>query len=505
MANSAPQLWRNASQGGVAGTHPAEHDQQQFPVAPATSDELNTLRFNLLALACWRVDDIRFAFDSSFVQPEIADEIAYLAALREVHREKLTKTESNQLGLGRYPRLSLFGHADPTGSDDYNKQLSGRRAISIYALLVRRTDLWENLYSQPLGRDRWGSDAVTAMLVALGYPRDNSAISSFQQDHDLTADGQAGPQTRAALFRQYMDLLCTPSFVLNAKDDFLAGTDANGKADYQGCSEFNPMLLFSQAEEESFSHPENQDDRNQENAPNRRVVGLLFRPGATVLAQRWPCPRATEGTAGCRRRFWSDGENRRSKRLPDQRREFSKTKDTFACRFYHRLTTNSPCETILPLVEIRLYDPNGVFIPNAPYRLQLGANVFEGHADDEGWVRAFGVSTSERTSIHWSGVDPLAGPEVQAPAQYQYALDLFLDTGTDNRDQRAAEQLNNLGYPVEKPLRTNTRQFQVDYSARYRLQATGQLDDATVSAIDDAHRTLKDNLHAGSQSPQKNS
>jgi len=27
--------------------------------------------------------------------------------------------------------LSVFGHADPVGSDDYNKALSGRRAMAV--------------------------------------------------------------------------------------------------------------------------------------------------------------------------------------------------------------------------------------------------------------------------------------------------------------------------------------------------------------------------------------
>jgi peptidoglycan hydrolase-like protein with peptidoglycan-binding domain len=504
MSQETANLLHNASDGGVTGKHP-ETSPFEMLVAPTTSDELNTARLRLIPVACWRVDDIRFAFDSSFVQPEIAEEIAYLSALREAHREDISGTESDKSVSSRYPPLSLFGHADPTGSDDYNKQLSGRRATAIYALLVRRTDLWEKLYSQPQGGDHWGTDAVKTMLTTLGYSSENSAISSFQQDHDLTPDGEAGPQTRNALFRAYMDLLCTPSFVLNAKDDFLAGTDVNGKGDYQGCSEFNPMLLFSQVEEEKFSQPESKATRDDENAPNRRVVGLLFRVGSKVLAERWPCPRVTEGIAGCLRRFWSDGEQRRSKKLPDERREFSKTKDTFACRFYHRLTAASPCEAILPLVEIRLYDPYGVFIPNAPYKLQLGSSVFEGQADDKGWVRAFGVSTSNRTTIHWSSIGQQDESAASAPTQYQYALDLFLDVGTQNRDQRASEQLNNLGYPVENPLSSNTSEFQADYRERYNLQVTGQLDDATVSAIENAYQTLQDSLRTGTGVPPQSS
>ena len=492
------QALRNSSAGGVAGAHDTAGQQPlQFQIAPSTGPEQNRIRFPLIPLACWRVDDVRFAFGSSFVQPDAAEEIEYLQALREVHREKVAGTEPGEPPAGRYPRLSLFGHADPVGTDDYNKQLSGRRATSVYALLVRRTDLWETLYSEPQGDDRWGQQAISTMLVSLGYPNDNSAVSSFQSDHDLAADGQPGPETRKALFQSYMDLLCSPGFVLNAQEDFLAGTDAAGKGDYQGCSEFNPALLFSQQEEDSFSGGQNQGSRNDENAPNRRVVGLLFRVGSRVTAALWPCPRASEGSAGCKKRFWSNGEERRSKKLPADRREFSATKDTFACRFYHRLTTSSPCEAILPLFQVRLYDSDGIFIPHAPYKLQLGASTLQGRADGEGWVRALGFSITPRTIIHWSNVDPLAKPELTPPANYQYSLDLFLNAGDGGREQKAIEQLNNLGYPAEHSLPENTKHFQQDYFARYKLEATGQLDDPTASAIDNAHRTMHDSLRTG--------
>ncbi|MCS6862371.1 MAG: hypothetical protein NZT92_18870, partial [Abditibacteriales bacterium] len=96
--------------------------------------------------------------------------------------------------------------------------------------------------------------------------------------------------------------------------------------------------------EQQFSQSQSQSQRNAENAPNRRVVVFLFRPGSKVSAERWPCPRAKEGIAGCQKRFWSDGEKRRGTHLPNERREFEKSKDTFACRFYQRISEASPCE-----------------------------------------------------------------------------------------------------------------------------------------------------------------
>ena len=67
-----------------------------------------------------------------------------------------------------FPPLSIFGHADPVGNDDYNKQLSGRRATAIYGLLTRDTHLWEELYSHSFGNDKWGVKAIQIMLAELG-------------------------------------------------------------------------------------------------------------------------------------------------------------------------------------------------------------------------------------------------------------------------------------------------------------------------------------------------
>ncbi|MEJ7618962.1 MAG: OmpA family protein, partial [Pyrinomonadaceae bacterium] len=118
------------SSGGMASGHPPRAGLPVL-VGPATEQEKNTIRDGLQPIACWRMDDIRFEFDSSFVRPEAKEELIDLGKLVETYEEA---------------PLSLFGHADPVGNDDYNKQLSGRRAKATYAVLTRNTDLWEELY-----------------------------------------------------------------------------------------------------------------------------------------------------------------------------------------------------------------------------------------------------------------------------------------------------------------------------------------------------------------------
>jgi len=176
---------------------------------------------------------------------------------------------------------------------------------------------------------------------------------------------------------------------LKAVDFLAAGTGSGGKGDFQGCGEFNPIMLFSKEEEKEFAKQENKEARNDENAPNRRVVIFLFRPGVHVSPDDWPCPKAKDGVGACKKRFWSDGEKRRGNRLPDQRREFEQSRDTFACRFYDRLATHSPCEAILRGVHISvLLRSNSGAVPLADLAYKIFADrVLEGKTDKDGLIQ----------------------------------------------------------------------------------------------------------------------
>src|SRR6266576_1904877 len=157
MSDPQTELTHSISEGGIAAKHPPIPDVAAL-VGSATGSELNTVRAGIIPVACWRLEDVRFEFDSSFVVPGIELELKNLAKLVKDH-----PTTSKSDGKPGFP-LSVFGHADPIGNDDYNKQLSGRRATAIYALLIRDTNLWEKLFSQPLGNDKWGRKSLRTML-----------------------------------------------------------------------------------------------------------------------------------------------------------------------------------------------------------------------------------------------------------------------------------------------------------------------------------------------------
>jgi hypothetical protein len=367
MSNGQQGVIHSASEGGVSGRHP-EAAPFQFLVAPSTSNEFNTARLRLIPVACWKVEDIRFAFDSSFVTPDIKRELQDLLALREAHKKADIVARTTQ-----FPPLSVFGHADPVGLDDYNKALSGRRATVIYALLISNTNpakavhLWKAVAAQ----ENWGTNQRQTMQSVTGLP--------------------AGTP-EAQLFQAYMQALCPKELSLTPKDFLAQGVDAGGKGDYQGCSSFNPVLIFSQQKEDEFEQAERDQDksgldaRNAANAPNRRVMVLLFRVGSKVDPAKWPCPRATEGVGACIKRFWSDGQERRRKRLPDQDRKVKDTEDTFACRFYQRISRGSPCEQPISFVTltIRLLDDNHKPMSGASYVLQIGGLRFAGKTDARG-------------------------------------------------------------------------------------------------------------------------
>jgi hypothetical protein len=235
------------SAGGIAGRY-SEAAPIQLYVAPSTSDQVNTVHLRLVPIACWRVDDVRFAFDSSFVTPDVAAELQMLVSLREAHKKR-----------NEYPPLSVFGHADPVGSDDYNKTLSGRRATAVYALLITNSEpatsvsLWQEIAHV----ENWGTSQRQTMRTATGL-----------------TDG-----TDSDLIKAYLQQLCPKELQLSRKDFLGQGADRGGKGDYQGCSEFNPVLIFSKNKEAEFEQTDNKAARNIANAENRRVVVLHHVPG----------------------------------------------------------------------------------------------------------------------------------------------------------------------------------------------------------------------------------
>ncbi|MGE5090893.1 MAG: hypothetical protein ACM3OH_01855 [Bacillota bacterium] len=371
---------------GIFARHPQRFELPVL-VAPTTPDRptaSNRVRQGLVTVACANLKDFAFAFDSSFLAPQSADGFTNLSKL-----------------LTLYPGcpISIFGHADPVGNPLYNKFLSERRARSVFGLLLRRTEVWEHLFSSQDGApgDIWGVRAIQTMIGALGFPPGEDGKFDKATHDAFTAclislggavpgqQAQNTPATRKVLFLAYMDFL-TP---VDPRDptrkwrldpaDFLDGakTPLGAPGDLQGCSEFNPQLIFARDERKDFEArgKPGEEDRNAANEPNRRVVIYVFDKGSKK-PETWPCPAAKAGIKGCKDRFWSDGEKRVSVEFVAHRRRFGKAvpesfrvldprdagkearfgraETTFGCRFYHGFALHSPCERDLKMWVVRL-------------------------------------------------------------------------------------------------------------------------------------------------------
>ncbi len=474
MSDSNHGAISGGSEGGVIGEHPGSPPLHFF-VGPATESQFNTLRLPLIPILCWKVQDIRFAFDSSFVTynadpltnpaDPTSDPTARTFANEDIRDE--LKLLASQIKQNPGCPLSVFGHADPVGPpvdpDGYNKALSGRRATSIYALLISATQaakaagLWQGIAS----RENWGPKQAGIMQQATGLPAGTSMT---------------------ALISAYLPKLVPPEFAALqiGPANFLAqGADSQGKGDYQGCSSFNPLLIFSQQKEDRFAGADDKNSeayaaRNLANAPNRRVMVLIFNKGSKVDPAKWPCPSAAGDKAGCIKRFWSDGEKRRHSRLANVDRKYDKTQDTFACRFYDRLARTSPCDKVLRIYKIRLFDPYATPLPGSSYTVSDGTQTLKGVADKDAFATVINLKVPAEVEVKWQ--DP-------RDHSVQYSLNVHVDVEGDD-DAAAKQRLHNLGYENSPGLEDNVRAFQADHQKRFPdMQPTGKLDQATRAAL----------------------
>ncbi len=277
-----------------------------------------------------------------------------------------------------------------------------------------------------------------------------------------------------------MDVICVNEkdepFTVDREAGFLGrGRDGAGKMDFQGCSEFNPLMVFSQREKAAFDAARDKSARNAENQVNRRVLVLLFRPGVSVSGF-WPCPRALEPTAGCRKRFWSDGERRRSPQA--SRREFADTRDTFACRFYQRMTTSSPCERALsgPRVPVQIMVHDIFYKPcrNESVLISGEGGFFERAQTDGEGVLTIKVPT---------GLTQLAVRYAPKDRKLEYAVTAVLVKPDRKDDPALIAHVQNFGFGGDDPdVPPALLKFQ---AARRQLSLTAALDPPTKQAVDD--------------------
>lgn len=171
-----------------------------------------------------------FALESSFPTPAIAPYLDHLAKVTEEHPEV---------------QLGIFGHADVSGSEDYNKHLTDRRAMAVKALLTSDRQVFDWIALE----EDWGLDVYQTMLRALTCnpgaldgetgPLTEAAVELFQEISNaghfglassLDVDADLGPATKAAIRAAYLT-----AFGLELGEGQFHGPGTSG------CSEFNPL------------------------------------------------------------------------------------------------------------------------------------------------------------------------------------------------------------------------------------------------------------------------
>lgn len=475
-----PEFLEDEVADGYFANHPSGSRTAAL-VAPTAAEEFNLLRKPLRTVACASLPDTHFEFDSSFLLPSVRNGLKKLA-------EKLRE----------HPRcpVVLFGHADPVGDDNYNKELSRRRARAVYGLLTHDLSVWDDLFGKSHGRDSWGTRSLERILEILGYTPGRSdgridddvrnALKKFQNEHGVPSSGEFDDRARKALFEAYAEYLYGSDFTpLDKKQDFLgAGADKDGRGDYSGCGEFNPILVVSRAEKEKFDRSVDKSERNEVNSPNRRVLIFLFEAGTTIAVDRWPCPKPADGIAACKKRFYSDGDKRR--RNGESRREYRVSQDTFACRFYDRLARESPCEN--PIVarripfQLQLHDALYEPCPDAEYEIALpSGQALKGKADGEGWIRGTVYSGKQSVKISYKPKE----------SETTYVVRAFVSEPDAQSDAAYLAHMRNFGFDADDGDDEGViLRFQ---AAHQQLKLSGVLDAETKKAVDDIlHRTLKD-------------
>lgn len=531
---------------GLAATHPLDVD---FPraVAPnqAGSADHNSLRDFLVTVGCAMFPDVTFQFDSSLVGPEVRKATRRLALFREQLKspEGLADTEKPA-----FPPISLFGHADPVGDYHYNSQLSARRALCIYGLLLHRVDIWESLFKDhKVSGDVWGDPEFDTMLDEVGFepelpPGSDDEVKRKQIKLRLNSN----PADRARLFAAYMDAVCVREndagddepFVLQHSDFLDQGNGSDHKGAVQGCGEFNPVLILSRAKAAEFDRSGDKDGRNAANEPNRRVLAFLFKPGTRIVPAKWPCPSVNQASPelACKKRLWKDSDRRlAADPTPDrtlaQDRAFKKTADTFGCRFYHGFAQNSPCEGTLKLWVLRIgFDDDlkktdkGVEIVDEKGRTALnhplarkryvveagkdaGAPIIRGRTDEGGGIRlpvfdertTMSLKIDARSLFNPQDKDSRTEAEEQTPED-QF-IELVLDAGgllpllaADDPafDALAVRQrLSNLSYgpplTVDQWQPKDDREAILAFEGKHKLKLTGQINAPLIDELRKVH------------------
>jgi hypothetical protein len=158
---------------GTAADHPGR-ETQPFLVAPTTENAFNVLSLDLVAVACLKLQDILFEFDSSFPNRKVATMLSQLPALRERHRNARGVAPP----LGIEPNLAWTADDDRIawwivgddggqlrGKADFRNDETARRGTKIEVFGTAEGDVLIQPYSGGFGYGMFRANVVTLRKI----------------------------------------------------------------------------------------------------------------------------------------------------------------------------------------------------------------------------------------------------------------------------------------------------------------------------------------------------
>lgn len=356
MGNNAKGEIHHQTTHGISAEHQNKSIKElRAPLLDSQEEPPINTKIPLPIETCWKVEDICFEFNSLIVK----NDKGTIEEFKELANQIKNKPDAP---------ISIFGHADPIGDDDYNHKLSVYRAKAIYGILIQDVKIWKEIYQdfEPKTKRVKEIKRLQDYLTTIGH-------------YSGPNNGEFNEDTEAAV-KSYIETLWDGPEL--TKENFL-GKDGDGKCAYQGCGEFNPLRIFSKEQNDYYKkHEEYKKERNEENQINRRVVVLLFKKGTQIDSENWPCYYEKGKPYPCNKYFRSDSDDRREFQkdgrqhtsdkenlgeIQGEKWKYKLTNDTFACCKYSKFVHYSPCEEPKPLPPPNLpeeYHPGIILFPS---------------------------------------------------------------------------------------------------------------------------------------------
>lgn len=134
-------------------------------------------------------------------------------------------------------------------------------------------------------------------------------------------------------------------------------------------------------------------------------------------------------------------------------------------------------------IRVRLHDFLGQPTPGATYELSIESEKHQGTADKDGLLIEKFKTRPESCSLTWQQASDQGGSTEVA----SFSMKVFLNVLDIDNEEGVKRRLHNLGYPINRSLAENIRQFRLEHG----LPNSDKLDNETRQAINSQYESGK--------------